>query len=145
MKLISELMLQHSYQGKTICSNIVFIGACYPYRLAIKKERIEMKINQVHDEINKFAENQKIEIKKKYFSNNRKLAYNVNPIPHSLLNYVFYFTNLEEKEEKLYISKIIEPSIIKIYKKCKGNFTNITEIEKLAEDMIFEAHKFINY
>ena len=135
MKIISELMLHHSYLGKSLSSNIVFIGACYPYRLVRKKERIYLKINQFH----KFPVNKKIGIN----LDNRKLAYNVNPIPHSLLNFVFYFTNLEEKEEKQYISKIIEPSIIKIFKKCRGNIKNITEIERLAEDMIFEAQKFI--
>jgi MoxR-like ATPase len=38
MGLICEMMTKHSCQGKALPKNIVFIGACNPYRIATKKE-----------------------------------------------------------------------------------------------------------
>ena len=143
MGLISELMLKHTYQGKPISSNIVFIGTCNPYREVNKKiERIGFEINQAYYNINKLDEKQIIQFNKRYLSKNNKLAYNVNPLPHSLLNFVYNFKSLNEKDEKKYISKIIEPTLIRVFEKCKASI-NTSEIKSLAEDMIFCSYQFI--
>ena len=141
MGLISELMCKHTYQGKSISPNIVFIGACNPYREAKQNGvKIGLKISQAHYNIDKLNEKQKIQIKKRA---NNKLVYNVNPLPHSLLNFVYDFASLEEKDEKKYISKIIKPSFKKIFKNYKEDKINYKRIKTLAKDMIFEAQKFI--
>ena len=35
------------------------------------------------------------------------LVYTVNPLPHALLNFVFDFASLQEKDEKKYINNTI--------------------------------------
>ena len=144
MGLISELMCKHTYQGKPICSNIVFIGACNPYRESKKiGKRIGLEINQAHSNIEKLNEKQKIQIKKKALLKNNKLVYSVNPLPHSLLNFVYDFASLEEKDERKYISKIIKPALRKVFKNYKEDKINYKKIKALSKDMIFEAQKFI--
>ena len=78
--LISELMCKHSCNGIPIPNNIVFIGACNPYRLS--------KIDVV-DGLN---------FKNEELSSN--LVYTVNPLPHCLLNYIINFGSLSPKDEK---------------------------------------------
>jgi len=144
MGLISELMCKHTYQGNKICPNIVFIGACNPYRETTKKgEKIGLGINQAHYNMGKLDEKQKIQLQKQAISRNNRLVYSVNPLPHSLLNFVYDFANLEEKDERKYISKIIKPSLRKIFKNYNQDKINYKKIKTLAKDMIFEAQKFI--
>ena len=143
MGLISELMCKHTYHGKEICPNIVFIGACNPYRESTKKgDRIGLEINQAHNNIDKLNEKQKMQFKRMSISGS-KLVYNVNPLPHSLLNFVYDFASLDEEVEKDYISKIIDPSINNVLNSCKGKCTKKKEITDLTIKMIFEAQKFI--
>ena len=144
MGLISELMCKHTYQGKPVNSNIAFIGACNPYREVIKKEeKTGLEINQAQYNFGNLDEKSIIQIKKSAFSSNSKLVYRVNPLPHSLLNFVYDFASLEEKDEKKYILKIIEPSLKKILKNYKDDSEENKEIIDLAKNMIFEAQKFI--
>lgn len=58
-------MTKHSCQGKTLPKSIAFIGACKPYRIVVKNE-----------------EPNRVKIPG---TNVRKLVYEVNPIPYSLL------------------------------------------------------------
>ena len=76
-------------------------------------------------------------------SSNSKLVYSVNPLPHSLLNFVYDFASLDEEIEKRYISKIIEPSINNVLNKCKEDYRKKDDIKDLTIKMIFEAQKFI--
>ena len=79
------------------------------------------------------------------------LVYLVNPLPHSLLNFVFDFGGLEEDDEENYIRCIIEESIEKIF--YQGEKYNIkidkkknpllNKVKQLAQDMVIAAHKFI--
>ena len=100
MGLICELMTKHSYQGKKLPNNIVFIGACNPYRRVVKDEEPNgLKIAGTEE---------------------RKLVYTVNPLPHSLLNFVFNFGKLTEDDEKSYIrNMIIDPIESFYWKKIK--------------------------
>ena len=82
MGLICEIMTKHSCQGKPLPKNIVFIGACNPYRMVVKDEEPNgLKIAGTKE---------------------RKLVYTVNPLPHSLLNFVFNFGNLTKQDEEIY-------------------------------------------
>ena len=47
----------------------------------------------------------KYKLKKALLKNN-KLVYSVNPLPYSLLNFVYDFASLEEKDERKYIQKV---------------------------------------
>ena len=45
----------------------------------------------------------------------RKLVYTVNPLPHSLLNFVFNFGSLTKKDEESYIKNIVISPIESFY------------------------------
>ena len=149
MGLISELMCKHTCQGKPLPSNIVFIAACNPYRQrenkGIKEEKIGLDINQAVKQKNLLNDKEKAEINK---SKSNNLVYTVNPLPHSLLNFVFDFGNLTEKDEENYIRCIIKESIEKIYFKGNKNMNidndqKLMQLKNLAGDLIIDAHKFI--
>ena len=116
MDLLSEIICKHSYQGKKIPENIVFIGAVNPYR--------KSKIKKVGLIINKNGS-----------CNETDLVYTVNPMPHSLLNYVFDFGSLNSEDEKKYIKHMVK-NIIKEDDLC--NFT--TELIFIAQNFIREKN-----
>ena len=82
---MKEIFVNHSLNGKKIDQRIRFIGACNPFRNVEDKE---------NDEGLKFE-------------NEEKTAYLVNPMPNSLLYYVFYFKSLDDEDTKKYIESII--------------------------------------
>ena len=113
MDLLSEIICKHSYYGKLLPENIVFIGACNPYRKS-KQKRIGLKIN--NDNIN-YEESD--------------LIYTVNPLPHSLLNYVFDFGSLNSEDEKKYINNMVKLVIKE------------ENLYKLSTELIFVAQNYI--
>ena len=137
MGLISELMCKHSYQGKTLSSNVVFIAACNPYRYGIKIS-VGLSVDKACKEQKKLNEREKKKIKR---NANTDLVYTVNPLPHSLLNYVFDFGNLEPNDEIKYIESIVEKSIKK--KAINLNKEQINNIHKFATRLISKAQNFI--
>ena len=110
MDLLSEIICKHSYLGKPLPDNIVFIGASNPYR-AKKQKQVGLKL------------------KNKDIYQVSDLVYSVNPMPHSLLSYVFDFGSIDPDDEKAYIEAMI-----------KGSIHN--EIE-LAKNLIIEAQNFV--
>ena len=100
MGLISEMMCKHTIFGKKIKSNVVFIAACNPYR---KLEKTQLVANVG------LAKNQKV----------RNLVYNVNPLPHSLLNFAFDFGNLSSEDEERYIISMVSRPIELLYNEIK--------------------------
>ena len=114
MGLICEMMTKHSCQGKELPNNIVFIGACNPYRMATKKEQPSgLRVKGVKE---------------------RKLVYTVNPLPHSLLNFVFNFGKLTEKDEQSYIRNMIVSPIESFYwEEIEQNKNKKEEPEKIEE------------
>ena len=151
MGLISELMCKHSYQGNKLPDNIVFIAACNPYRKKEKKgknEEIGLDANLAFKEKKNLNEKEKEELN----FNKNDLVYLVNPLPHSLLNFVFDFGGLEEDDEENYIRCIIEESIEKIFykdekikniKEDKKNNNKFKSLINFAQNMVIFAHKFI--
>ncbi len=161
MGLISELMCKHTYQGKSLPPNIVFIAACNPYRQGSKTfmEKAGLKVNQAYKELKNLNINEINKLKK---SSNNTLVYTVNPLPHSLLNYVFNFGKLEAEDEVKYIEKIIYDPILKIYNKYKKKDANkknevimddkekkkeedidFVNLHNLAKDLINTSQNFI--
>ena len=146
MGLISELMCKKSCQGEQIPRNIMFIGACNPYRKAeITKEEIAgLDVNLAYREKNNLNDQEKEKIKKNSLNTKGKLVYTVNPLPHSLLVYVFDFGNLSSKDEEKYINNMIQGPIDNINNKSipiKPMY--LDNIKKLAKDLISESQNFI--
>jgi len=142
MGLISELICKNSCQGQALPENIIFIAACNPYRQKYKKLNIDEK--EICFDIQ--------EIKNINNSKKDKLVYNVNPLSHSLLNFVLNFGNLSSQDEKDYIKYIIKDIINNIYyekqimnniKEKKDEDNNLKKLKNLAKDMIIEAQNYI--
>ena len=118
--LISEIMLKYSCKGKKIKNNVKFIAACNPYRLDTK----EKEIIGLYDESKHLV---------------RKLVYSVNPLPISLLNFVFDFGTPGKDDIKRYISNMV----LQILKKLIPIDNNFSKIMNITENSIFNAQEFI--
>ena len=112
-------MCKHSCNGISLPNNIVFIGACNPYRLS--------KITKI-DGLNF----------KKEENSSSNLVYTVNPLPHCLLNYVINFGSLSPEDEKKYIVNIIKEPIENYYLQALEK-NNEEEIKSFSFFSIFET------
>ena len=117
MDLISEIICKHSCQGKKLPENIAFIGAVNPYRKS-KQKRVGLRININKD--NNYEE-----------MDNEDLVYIVNPLPHSLLNYVFDFGALNKEDEKKYIMHMIKDIIEE------------NDLSEFTKELVYLAQNFI--
>ena len=148
MGLISEILCKRTYQGNPIPENIAFIAACNPYRIDNnnKKNRNGLDAANAQKEIRNNLKDQKEKDKVKNSSNNCPLVYAVNPLPHSLLNFVFDFGRVSDEDEKKYIINIIDEIQTEYFKKYKNEtFTDedFKNIKNLAVEMIVESQRFI--
>lgn len=112
--LLSEILCKKTCRNHPINDRFVFIAACNPYRPLLKKRKMDSVL--VH---------------KKAITNN--LVYTVNPLPHSLLNFVFNFGNLKKEDEKQYIKSMVRLSTISLFKNYKNN-----NEEKLICDQLID-------
>ena len=110
MGLLTEIFCKNTIYGKALDDRYVYFAACNPYRIS-KKENI----------ISNFLckKNQK----------KKNLVYTVNPLPLTLLNFVFNFGSLKPNDEKRYIESMILETIHKIFEKINNN--NEDEKKKL--------------
>ena len=138
--LFSEMMVKKSILGKPIKKNVSFIAACNPYKKADESEKEIKKKNRSKPpgiEPGGVLDKKKI----------KQLAYSVNPLPYSLLNFVFSFEHLEDENEKKYIKKMLEKSLsyqlnfdknIKILN-ADAQTNKINELKKQITNPIVEA------
>ena len=111
--LITEIMCNHTYLGKKINDNFIFLAACNPYRVITKKMKESGLIYHNTNEKNKL----------------NNLVYTVNPLPHSLLNFIFDFGSLQPEDEEKYIKN----TIIDIMARFKNNKI-IEDFDKISKD-----------
>ena len=120
MGLIKEMMCNRTMQGKKINDNVVFIAACNPYKTI--GDNNQKKIGLI-----------------KKGSKQSNLVYLVNPLPSSLLTFVFNFGNLTPEDEAIYIERIIEEPITKTISERERS----SEIKTIASNAINKCQKFI--
>ena len=90
LSLLTEIFINRTYNGNKLCDNIRLIGACNPYRKRKKdKEKCGLSLSD---------------------DNENELVYLVEPLPQSLLYYVFSFGSIDDDDEKKFIHSIIEKS-----------------------------------
>ena len=111
--LLTEIFINKTFNGEEISENIRLIGACNPYR---KRKALTVKYGLSRDD-----------------ENGNELVYLVQPLPQSLLYYVFSFGSINEEDEKKYIYSIIEKLFSKEEKK----------LHEITKDAIFECHKYL--
>ena len=88
LSLLTEIFINRTYNGKKLEDNIRLIGACNPYRKR-KGNKEKCGLSRSDDIDN-------------------ELVYLVQPLPQSLLYYVFSFGAIDEIDEKKYIRSIIQ-------------------------------------
>ena len=139
MGLICVIMTKNSCQGIPLPKNLVFIGACNPYRMLKNEETEEVKEKVKREE--KEEPNGLIlkGVKEK------KLVYTVNPLPHSLLNFVFNFGNLTEEDEKRYIINMVTSPIESFYWKKIGDEKYKKEKEAKNEEEKIKSKNIETY
>ena len=104
MGLFTEIMCKNSIYGKPLNNRFIYIAACNPYRVA--------------------DENSKSNILNVLYKKNRKkknLVYTVNPLPISLLNFVFNFGSLKEDDEFTYIESMVGKVANELFSQIKDN------------------------
>ena len=122
--LITEIMCNHTCIGKKIPDNFIFIGACNPYRLIEKKMKESGLVYYNMEEKNDL----------------NNLVYTVNPLPHSLLNFVFDFGNLQEQDEKKYITNTIKSMLSEKYNQ---DFIGKNDLIDTMVNSIVICHNYI--
>ena len=124
MGLFIEIFCKNSIYGKPLDDRYVYIAACNPYRVSANENKL---LNVL------YKKNQK----------KKSLVYTVNPLPMSLLNFVFNFGSLKEKDEKTYIQSMIEGVTNEIFEtienkeilKKKNDFLNMqTECVQICQN-----------
>ena len=117
LSLITEIFINRTYNGKKLEDNIRLIGACNPYRKRKgNKEKIGLSRSDDTD---------------------NELVYLVQPLPQSLLYYVFSFGAIDEIDEKKYIRSIIE----KLFTNEEKNLHEITT-EAISKCHIYLREKY---
>ena len=104
--LLTEIFINKTFDGEKLSDNIRLIGTCNPYR----------KIKQGFER-----------------NNDNELVYSVQPLPQSLLNYVFIFGTLNKEDEKEYIYNFIE----KLFDEGEE------KLHEATKDVLFECHRYL--
>ena len=125
MGLISEIMSKRTMHGEELPENLVFLGAVNPYRIMTKKMKDSGLTYQ----------NENSNLK------SIPLVYTVNPLSHTLMNYIFNFASLNQKEEKEYIKAMIEHNIIKFYQDSSDE--ECKELIETTLNSICDCHNFM--
>ena len=120
--LLSEIFNSKKFLNRKLKPNIYVIGACNPYRLIINQQIEIGYINKSRHKI-------------------RNLVYTVNPLPLSLINYVFDFGNIKEKDEIQYIKIFIDSYLHDKFSKDNNN--NYSKILNIIGISIFTCQKYI--
>ena len=121
--LLSEILCHHSCRGKKIRDDIIFFAACNPYRLITKQiEEVGLLNKKKHKK--------------------RNYVYSVNPLPHSLLNFVFDFGNLKKGDEYKYIVSIVTKTF-ETYERKINNINKYKNLINIASKCISLCQNFI--
>lgn len=90
--LLKEIFVDRHIQGVPLRDNIALISACNPYKLRATE---------------KSSQTSGLQLKAKDDTVTR-LIYRVNPLPESMIAYIWDYKSLDEQEEKKYIEKMIK-------------------------------------
>ena len=87
--LINEIICHHKFFGKNLANNLIFLAACNPYKLRESRQITTSGLDG------------KVKLDK--FS---KLVYRVHPLPESIIDYVWDYGTLHQKDEISYIERM---------------------------------------
>ena len=115
--LIKEIICERTMIGKPIADNIVFLGACNPFRQKSKEILFDENVG----------------IKKPKFDKSYNLLYTVQPLPESLIEYVWDYGQLSSASEREYIKTM--------FQKLDGRENN-NDMLKNVVDLIGACHDY---
>ena len=118
--LIKEIICDRTMLGNPLSDKLIFVAACNPFRLKNAKACFNKNIGIIH-------KHKTLSTYKSY-----KLLYTVHPIPDTMLNYIWDFGYLNQKDEEKQISAIMKSSL-QIPQNCREYFCK----------PIFEAQQFL--
>ena len=120
--LLTEIMCYKKCQGVNVKKNVVFAGACNPYRKITKKPKDTSAL-----------------VKEGSAISEQKLVYTVNPLTYTQLYYIFNFGSLSAENEKNYITGIVEAEINEYI----NDKNLLNKIKQLMIDTFTSAQSFI--
>ena len=119
-------MCNKTMRGEKLPENIIYFAACNPY-----KRKTEKALNT----------NFGLVFKKDF--KNKDLVYNVLPLIHSLINFIYDFGYLQKEDEKSYIKSIVR-QIGKNNKNENENYKiTFIDVENTAIEMLAYCQNFI--
>ena len=122
INLLCDIFIKHSYLNSKLKKNIFIIAACNPYRLMLSDTK---EIGYINKKMHRV----------------RNLVYTVNPLPLSMINYVFDFGNVNDEDEKKYINKFVDTFLNEKF--SVNNQVNYSKILSIIVYAVYEAQKFI--
>ena len=122
INLLCDIFVIHKYLTQELKPNVFIIAACNPYRLLL-------------------SDNKEIGYVNKKMHRVRNLVYTVNPLPLSLINYVFDFGSVKDEDELKYIKKFIDTFLNERF--SQDNTLNYSKILDIIVSAVNKAQKFI--
>ena len=89
--ILNEIISSHSLKGDKLSPNLVTVAACNPYRLRMQHEIFSCGFKE--------------KAKTDEFSN---LVYRVHPLPETMIDFVWDYGTLHQKDELLYIKRMVK-------------------------------------
>jgi MoxR-like ATPase len=115
--LISDIMCHHLLLGRPLTKNLVFLAACNPY-----KKRPEEQIKTAGLE------------GKNIVDEYSKLVYRVHPLPEAMIDYVWDYGSLAQKDERDYIHRMV----VELPEKYEGM---VVDLLAASQEFIRDAEK----
>lgn len=89
--LLKEIFIDRHIQGVALRDNIALVSACNPYKL--RKEEVSTQTSGLQTKVKD--------------DTITRLIYRVNPLPESMVAYIWDYKSLNEQEEYKYIKKMV--------------------------------------
>ena len=106
--LLADVICHKMFLGKHLPPNLIILAACNPYRLRGEEEQ---KTAGIDDKLTP--------------DEYSKLAYRVNPLPENMMDFVWDYGSLGEKDEFMYINRMVQNSN---ESSCNVNLDLITKL-----------------
>lgn len=110
MYLITKIICNRTFLGHALPSNLKFLAACNPYKVKSKTLEVGLVTQR---------------------KSSSKLLHIVNSLPDTLIEHIWDYGVLSNKDEKNYIKSMINPL----------KFQN----PEMVQDLLFVCHQFIRY
>ncbi|XP_046568818.1 uncharacterized protein LOC124277192 isoform X1 [Haliotis rubra] len=99
--LINDILCHHCCQGNILAPNLIAMAACNPYKLRTEESIFTAGLD------NKVLPDEQ-----------SKLVYRVNPLPESMIDYIWDYGSLSKTDEESYIRRMINNAVSRYPVSC---------------------------